>query len=70
MLFQPNDNSSKVNKSQERIVKFVIAHKNSAEPFELLEETFHQMAFLVGVPVHRSGIVDIAFRRNRIGSIM
>ena len=54
---------------QERDIAFVIACKYPAKPLELLKEAFNQMAFLVGVPVHRPRIVDVAFRWNRIDSI-
>ena len=70
MLFQQNDNSSNVDKGQEGSVKFVIARKNPAKPFELLEEAFNQVTLLVDVPVYRPRVVDVALRRNRIGSIL
>ena len=70
MLFQQNDNSSNVDKRQERSIKFVIARKYPAKPFELLEEAFNQMALPVSMPVHRPRVVNVVSRRNRIGSIL
>ena len=59
-----------MNERQERGIEFVIASKYPAKPFELLKEAFYQMPFLVGVPVHRPGVVDVALWRNRTGSIL
>ena len=67
MLLQQNNNSRDEDKGQEGIVELVVAGKNSAEPFELLEKAFHQMAFLIGMPVYRPWIVGAALRRDRIG---
>ena len=55
---------------QERGIELVVASKYPAKPFEFLKEAFNQMAFLVGVPVHKPRIVDVAFRWNRIDSIL
>ena len=55
---------------QERGIEFVVASKYPTKPFELLKETFNQMAFFVGVPVHKPRIVDVAFRWNCIDSIL
>ena len=70
MLFQQNGNSGDIDERQKRSIKFVIACKYPAKPFELLKEAFNQMAFFVGVPVHRPRNVDVAFRRNRIDCIL
>ena len=59
-----------MDEGQERDIKFVIACKYLAKPLEFLKEAFNQMAFFVSVPVHKPQIVDVAFRRNRIDSIL
>ena len=55
---------------QEGDVEFVIASKYPAKPFEFLEETFNQMALLVGVLVYRPRVVDVALWRDCISSIL
>ena len=61
-----------MDKRQERGIKLVIASKYPAKPVELLKEAFNQMARLVGVPVYKPWIVNIAFRRffPTIGTLM
>ena len=70
MLFQQNSNSGDMDKCQELDVEFIIACKYSAKPFELLKKAFNQMALLVGVPVYRPRVVDVALWRDRISSIL
>ena len=70
MQLQQNGNSGNMDEGQERGIELVVASKYPAKPFELLKEAFNQMAFLVGVPVHKPRIVDVAFRRNRIDCIL
>ena len=59
-----------MDKCQKGNVEFVIASKDPTKPFEFLKETFHQMALLVGIPIYRPWIADIALRWDRIGSIL
>ena len=59
-----------MNEGQERSIEFVIASKYPAEPFEFLKEAFNQMALLVGIPIYRPWIADIALGWNCIGSIL
>ena len=55
---------------QERGIEFVVASKYPTKPFELLKETFNQMALLISIPIYQPWIADIALRWNRIGSIL
>ena len=59
-----------MDKGQEGDVGFVIASKYPAKPFELLKEAFNQMALLVGMPIYRPRITDIALWRNCISGIL
>ena len=52
----------------EFLVQFVISGGNPAKPFELWEEAFNQLTFLIQAPVHRPRIRNIALWRDRIAS--
>ncbi len=51
MLFNQDRDSSKINKSQKGVIRFVIACCHTPNPFDFLEEAFDQMALLVKPPI-------------------
>ena len=59
-----------MDKCQKGNVEFVIASKDPAKPFEFLKEAFNQMTLLIGIPIYRPWIADIALGRNRIDSVL
>jgi len=63
-LKKPEDNGSEINESEERGIKVVVSGSDSAEPFDFLEETFNQVAFLVQPPINWPEIGGIAFGRD------
>ena len=70
MLFQQNDNGGNENKGEEGRIQLVVASKNSAEPFEFLEEALYQMALFVDMPIYWPWVLYIALWRGRISGIM
>ena len=70
LLFQQNSNSANINEGQERGIELIIASKDSTKPLEFLEETLHQMTFLVNMPIDGPWVGDRILWWNRISSVL
>ena len=70
MLKQQNSDGGKIHKGQEGSIRLVISGGDSAKPLDFLEKTLHQMALLIQLPVNRSGITNVALRRDYIAALV
>ena len=66
MLKQQNSDGVKIHKGREESSRLVISGGDSAKPLDFLKKTLHQMALFIQMPVNRTGIGNVALRRDHI----